>query len=115
MSDASLTEALALLGQASWATIQTPLFRRGLQNTFLHGVRPLNPDAARMVATALTLRYIPAREDLDVLSVFKDPAHPQRKAFESIGHGELLVVDSRGDGRAASAGHIPPGRTGGTE
>ncbi len=59
-----------------------------------------------MVGTAFTLRYIPAREDIDVLSVFQDRQHPQRKAVETVGPGEVLVMDCRGKGRAASLGGI---------
>lgn len=95
-----------LLGSASTATISTQLFRRGLRNTFLHGLRPLSPSASRLVAEAVTLRYVPAREDLDVLSAFDDYDHPQRRAIESVGPGQVLVMDCRGRGRAASAGEI---------
>ncbi len=99
-------ETLAALRGASTATLQTQLFARGLRNTFLFGLRPLNPGAARFAAEAFTLRYIPAREDLDVLEAFRDPRHPQRHAIESVGPGQALVMDCRGDARAASAGHI---------
>lgn len=97
---------LEALGAASTATLQTQLFSLGLRNTFLFGIRPLDPEYARFVGEAFTLRYIPAREDLDVLDAFKDPAHPQRLAIESVGPGQVLVMDCRGQGRAASAGHI---------
>jgi regulator of RNase E activity RraA len=99
-------EVIEALGRASTATLQTQLFARGLRNTFLFGVRPLAPDTARFVGEAFTLRYIPAREDIDVLDAFQDPAHPQRLAIESAGPGQVLVMDCRGEGRAASAGHI---------
>ena len=95
-----------LLSQASTATITTQLLARGLRNTFLQGIKPLNPANARMVGEAFTLRYIPAREDIDVLEVFKDYDHPQRKAIESVPPGHVLVMDCRGQGRAASAGNI---------
>ena len=95
-----------LLSQASTATITTQLLARGLRNTFLHGIKPLNPANARLVGEAFTLRYIPAREDVDVLEVFKDYEHPQRKAIESVPPGHVLVMDCRGQGRAASAGNI---------
>jgi regulator of RNase E activity RraA len=95
-----------LLSQASTATITTQLLARGLRNTFLHGIKPLNPDRARMVGEAFTLRYIPAREDIDVLEVFRDYDHPQRKAIESVPPGHVLVMDCRNQGRAASAGNI---------
>lgn len=59
-----------------------------------------------MVGPAFTLRYIPAREDLNTLSVFQDREHPQRKAIESCPPGAVFVIDSRKDARAASAGSI---------
>lgn len=97
-----------LLARSSVATLTTQLFARGLRNTFLAGVRPVSAAARTqpMVGTAVTLRYIPAREDVDVLSVFADYDHPQRLAVESTGAGQVLVVDSRGDASAASAGEI---------
>jgi regulator of RNase E activity RraA len=108
-----MTEAPALsyktrqaLRYASTATITTQLLARGLRNTFLHGLFPLNPLRGNMVGESFTLRYIPAREDLDVLSVFQDYDHPQRRAVESVQPGQVLVIDSRGQQRAASLGHI---------
>src|SRR3954453_10008966 len=97
-------ETLELLKQASTATITTQLLARGLRNTFLHGLRPLTN--ARMAGPAFTLRYIPAREDLDTLDVYRDYDHPQRKAIETVPEGHVLVMDCRGQGRAASAGAI---------
>jgi regulator of RNase E activity RraA len=90
----------------STATLTTQLFKRGLRNAYIQGIRPLNPAAPPMVGEAYTLRYIPAREDLDVLDVFKDRSHPQRKAVEDIPPGHVLVMDCRGDASVASAGSI---------
>jgi regulator of RNase E activity RraA len=104
MSDAARVRADFL--RVSTATLTTVLFKRGLRNTFIEGARPLNPAACRMAGPAFTLRYIPAREDIDVIDVFRDPRHPQRLAVETIPPGAVLVVDSRGDARAASAGGI---------
>ncbi len=59
-----------------------------------------------MVGEAFTLRYMPAREDLNPMTVFQNPAHPQRKAVEECPPGAVLVIDSRKDARAASAGSI---------
>jgi regulator of RNase E activity RraA len=59
-----------------------------------------------MVGEAFTLRYIPAREDLNPISVFRDREHPQRKAVEECPPGAVFVIDSRKDARAASAGSI---------
>ncbi|HEY3584115.1 MAG TPA: ribonuclease activity regulator RraA, partial [Casimicrobiaceae bacterium] len=90
----------------SVATITTTLFKRGLRNQFIQDVHPINPAGGAMVGEAFTLRYIPAREDLNPLSVFKDRAHPQRRAIEECPPGAVMVIDSRKDARAASAGSI---------
>jgi regulator of RNase E activity RraA len=94
------------LKTVSTATICTALFKRGLRNQFIQDVRPLNPDLPNMVGEAFTLRYIPAREDLNPITVFQDRAHPQRKAIEDCPPGCVMVIDSRKDPRAASAGSI---------
>ncbi|WP_225765203.1 ribonuclease activity regulator RraA [Inquilinus sp. Marseille-Q2685] len=94
------------LKTVSTATLTTALFKRGLRNQFIQDVHPLNPSAGPMVGEAFTLRYIPAREDLNPISVFQDRAHPQRKAVEDCPPGAVFVIDSRKDPRAASAGSI---------
>ena len=90
----------------STATLCTALYKRGLRNQFIQDVRPLNPSLPNMVGEAFTLRYIPAREDLNPLTVFQDRSHPQRKAVEECPPGAVFVIDSRKDPRAASAGGI---------
>jgi regulator of RNase E activity RraA len=90
----------------STATLATALFKRGFRSQFIQDVKPLRPRAESMVGEAYTLRYIPAREDLNGIEVFKDPNHPQRKGVESCPPGAVLVMDSRKDARAASAGSI---------
>ena len=94
------------LKTVSTATLCTALFKRGFRNQYIQDVRPLNPNAGPMVGEAFTLRYIPAREDLNPITVFQDRAHPQRKAVEECPPGAVFVIDSRKDPRAASAGSI---------
>lgn len=99
-------QAREKLKTVSTATICTALFKRGLRTQFIQDVRPLNPAAGPMVGEAFTLRYIPAREDLNPITVFQDRSHPQRKAVEECPPGSVFVIDSRKDARAASAGSI---------
>jgi regulator of RNase E activity RraA len=99
-------DVIEKLRHVSTATLATALFKRGLRNQAIQGVRPVGPLTQTMVGFAYTLRYIPAREDLNPLSVFNDPQHPQRKAVDECPPGAVLVMDSRGDARAASAGGI---------
>jgi regulator of RNase E activity RraA len=94
-----------LLG-VSTATLCTALYKRGLRQQFIQDVRPLNPGLPNMVGPAFTLRYMPAREDLNPITVFEDRDHPQRKAVETCPPGAVFVIDSRKDARAASAGGI---------
>ena len=94
-----------LLG-VSTATLCTALFKRGLRHQYIQDVRPLNPGLPNMVGPAFTLRYMPAREDLNTIDVFQDRQHPQRQAVEQCPPGAVLVMDSRKDARAASAGAI---------
>ena len=94
------------LMSVSTATICTALYKRGLRGQFIQDVRPLNSKLPNMVGAAYTLRYIPAREDLNPITVFQDRSHPQRKAIEDCPAGAVLVIDSRKDPRAASAGGI---------
>lgn len=94
------------LMDVSTATLSTALFKRGLRNQFIQEVSPLDPEKPNMVGEAFTLRYIPAREDLNPITVFQDPHHPQRAAVEQCPSGAVMVIDSRRDPRAASAGSI---------
>jgi hypothetical protein len=57
------------LATVSTATLTTVLFKRGFRNTFIQGIRRLDAGGRSMVGPAYTLRYIPAREDLDHLGV----------------------------------------------
>jgi regulator of RNase E activity RraA len=91
----------------SVATLCTALFKRGLRVQMIQDVRPVGAaKLPNMVGPAYTLRYIPAREDLNPLSVFQDRGHPQRKSVEECPPGSVMVIDCRKDARAASAGGI---------
>ena len=98
-------ETLATLKTIATSTLTTLLFKRGLRNVFIQGARPLKT-GQRLAGPAFTLRYIPAREDLDGVDAFLDPRHPQRVAVETMPAGAVLVMDCRGDVSVASAGSI---------
>ncbi len=94
------------LKAVSTATLCTALYKRGFRNQMIQDVYPLDAGKRTMVGEAFTLRYIPAREDLNPITVFQDRGHPQRKAVEECPAGCVFVIDSRKDARAASAGSI---------
>jgi regulator of RNase E activity RraA len=99
-------ETLERLRHVSVATLCSALYKRGLRNQVIQDVRPLAQKGVNMVGPAFTLRYMPAREDRNTLAEFRNPEHPQRKAIETCPPGHVLVMDSRKDATAASAGDI---------
>ena len=101
-----LHEALAKVGTS---TLTGVLNRRGLRSMTLYDVWPLRPEQPRMVGLAFTMRFIPSREDKDgPTSTNRSMIQPQ--AMEECPPGYVLVIDSRGDSRAASAGDLYVGR-----
>lgn len=99
-------EVVDKLGRVSTATLATQLFKLGLRQQFLVGVRPVHRGGQGFVGEAFTMRFIPAREDLDTLDTLPDATNLQWAAVESLQPGQVLVTDSRGDIRAASAGDM---------
>jgi regulator of RNase E activity RraA len=101
-----LREALARVGTS---TLTGVLNRRGLRSMCLFDVWPIRPGQPRMVGIAYTMRFIPSREDKDgPSSTNRSMIQPQ--AMEECPPGHVLMVDSRGDSRAASAGDLYVGR-----
>jgi regulator of RNase E activity RraA len=90
----------------STPTVASILFKKGLRNQFVQGVSRLTKHNRPMVGHAFTLRHIPAREDIDQLTIFRELDHPQRVAVETVPPGDILVMDCRQDATAASLGGI---------
>ncbi|MCA0997131.1 ribonuclease activity regulator RraA [Alloyangia pacifica] len=99
-------ETRDILMNVSVATLATALFKRGLRNQVIQGVHPVGWKGKNMVGPAFTLRYMPAREDRNQLTEFRNPEHPQRVAIETCPEGSVLVMDSRKQANAASSGDI---------
>jgi len=93
------------LRQVATATLSTQLFKLGFRNTYLAGLRALSP-SLRMVGEALTLRFVPAREDLATFENITRPQYAQRAAIEACRPGQVLVVEGRGIEAAAIGGDI---------
>jgi regulator of RNase E activity RraA len=93
------------LQTATTATLSSALARRGLRSVCMIGPRPLRP-GTRMAGEAYTLRLLPTREDVGEPTFLANPDYPQRHAVETVGPGQVLVVDARGDLRAGILGDI---------
>ena len=57
-----------------------------------------------MVGVARTLRLVPGREDL--FASRGGGYNAQKRAFDELGEGEVLVVEARGDASSGTFGHI---------
>jgi 5-oxopent-3-ene-1,2,5-tricarboxylate decarboxylase/2-hydroxyhepta-2,4-diene-1,7-dioate isomerase len=94
---------IAALNAISTATLTHQLQVRGIRSTFMSGLKPLHPDK-RMVGRARTLRYVALREDLQ--RQFGVGLNAQKRIVESIGPGDVLVIEARGVPDAATIGDI---------
>jgi regulator of RNase E activity RraA len=104
--DALPDGVLDKLRQVSTSTIATQLYKRGFRQPQLLGVRPLSQVTDGFVAEAFTMRFIPAREDVNTLDPYRSGNTLQWDAIESVPPGQAIVVDSRGDTSAASGGDM---------
>jgi 2-keto-4-pentenoate hydratase/2-oxohepta-3-ene-1,7-dioic acid hydratase in catechol pathway len=91
------------LRHVSTATLTVQLTRRGIQTTFLGGLRPTRPDLS-MVGYARTLRYVAIRAD--VREAMKGTEDAQKRAVESIAPGDVLIMEARGESGAGTIGDI---------
>lgn len=96
----------ALLAQCTPSTIANVLLQHGLRNTYLLGLSVARPGLPRMVGPAYTLRFIPAREDIDTMANYSRSDNPHRRAIEECPAGHVLVIDAGGSTRSSSVGDI---------
>ena len=95
-----LREALASL---STATLSSQLRKRGLNNVSIDGLTSTRP-AAKVVGTARTLRFVPNREDL--FASHGGGYNAQKRAFDAVGRGEVLVIEARGERGSGTVGDV---------
>lgn len=108
---AELSEkARQALMRIATSTLTGALNRRGLRSMYMQDVWPIKQGIPRMVGLAFTMRFIPSREDKDGPNAKGPRSNIQPQAMETCPPGYVLVVDSRGDPRAASAGDLYVGR-----
>lgn len=103
--DASVLAQLQELGTAN---ISGRLGALGLRSCHMQGVSPINSNRAKFCGEAVTVRYIPAREDLDARPQTPEEirTNPQWRMADTIEAGKVLVIDSRGDARGGVVGGV---------
>jgi regulator of RNase E activity RraA len=99
-------EVIAKYRSISTATLATRLFAVGLRQQYLVGLNPVNISMEGFVGEAFTMRFIPAREDIDTLDSLYAADNLQWQGVEALEEGQALVIDSRSDISAASAGDM---------
>ena len=85
------------------ATLSGELRKRGLDNVTIEGLQPMHPQAW-LVGTARTLRFLPNREDL--FASHGGGYNAQKRAFDTVGEGEVLVIEARGETGSGTFGDI---------
>lgn len=91
------------LARVPVAGLSGQLRKRGLNNVTIDGVRPLHPEA-KLIGVAKTLRFVPGREDL-----FRSHGggyNAQKRAFDAVREGEVLVIEARGEAGSGTLGDI---------
>lgn len=91
------------LSRVPVAALSGQLRKRGLNDVTIDGVRPLTP-GSRFVGTARTLRFVPHREDL--FASHGGGQNAQKRAFDAVGEGEVIVIEARGETGSGTLGDI---------
>lgn len=98
--DADLRAALHRLPVAA---LSQQLRKRGLDDVTIDGVHALLP-GRRLVGTARTLRFVPHRPDL--FETHGGGYNAQKRAFDTVGAGEVIVIEARGETGSGTLGDI---------
>lgn len=96
-------ELIARINSVGTATLSSQLRKRGLDTVSIDGVTSTQP-GTRMVGPARTLRFIPGREDL--FAAHGGGYNAQKRAFDSLNPGEVLVIEARGERGTGTVGDI---------
>ncbi|MGP6175862.1 fumarylacetoacetate hydrolase family protein [Microbacterium sp. A196] len=96
-------ELRAKLEKAPTAGLSAQLRKRGHHQCFIDGVAA-NIPGTKIVGTARTLRFIPARQDL--FASHGGGYNAQKRLFDAVGEGEVIVIEARGEATTGTLGDI---------
>ena len=96
-------ELRAKIASVSTATLSSQLRKRGIDNASIDGLRATRPEL-RLIGRARTLRFIPAREDL--FESHGGGYNAQKRAFDTLDAGDVLVIEARGERGSGTLGDI---------
>lgn len=96
-------ELIAQLSSVATATLSSQLRKRGYDEVSIDGPRPTRP-GSRFVGRARTLRFVPFRDDL--FAAHGGGYNAQKRAFDSLTPGDVLVIEARGETGTGTVGDI---------
>ncbi len=107
-------DTLNQLAKVSSGSLTTQLFKRGFRQPVMVGLKPIgqpgvSPSGKAFAGRAFTMRFIPAREDIDTyttLTTAPNIDNLQWVGTEQISPDEVLVIDSYNNIEAASMGNM---------
>src|SRR5687767_10759013 len=94
--DSVAAETLDRLRQVSTASAWSTLVSLGVRRTYMRDVHPIAPLGThyRVVGRAVTLRYLPLREDVQAAMARASAWAPAiRQALETLVPQDILVID----------------------
>jgi len=100
-------ELVDRFADVSAATACAKLHHLGVTRTFIEGPRPLRP-GARVVGSALTLQFMPQREDVasGMAQEYVERYTALWAVLDSVQPGDVLVVEARGSARTGCLGEM---------
>jgi regulator of RNase E activity RraA len=101
------------LAKISSGSLTTQLFKHGFRQPVMVGLKPINTTRERFAGRAFTMRFIPAREDVDTYATVTTTPNAdnlQWVGVEQIQPGDVMVIDSYQDTSSASMGNMLIGR-----
>jgi regulator of RNase E activity RraA len=97
------------LAKVTSGSLTTQLFKKGYRQPVLLGLTALNIKPKPFAGRAYTMRFIPAREDIDTYATLTTEPHVnnlQWVGVEQVRSGEVVVIDSNRNPAAASMGNM---------
>ncbi|MFC6354694.1 fumarylacetoacetate hydrolase family protein [Luethyella okanaganae] len=85
------------------ATLSVQLRKRGYNDVSIDGVHSNTP-GAKIVGRARTLRFVPFRPDL--FASHGGGFNAQKRAFDTVGPGEIIVIEARGERGTGTVGDV---------
>ncbi len=103
----ALTPALLeKLQRVSTDTATSVLMKHGMRTRAVRNVRPINPQRCRFIGPAVTLRFVPIREDLTTTASAVSPGGRLHGKLDTLPKGSVLVMDMGQDETSGAIGDI---------